>query len=193
MRSDLDVKVTAGIGIFVFLALLIFKGTDVFKDIVSVASTAISITVFVRYLFVKWIWKYPVIRFLEPLHKVPIIEGEWAGEIESTGNLQTPSDRNRVTVSVKIRQPDIHTVRVIRSSDESSSRSFNESIEVFDDGSTVLTYSYRSEPIAAVRDRSPISYGTAKLTLRRESPLRLEGDYWTDQKTTGRMSITRAT
>ncbi|WP_291516614.1 hypothetical protein [Bdellovibrio sp. ArHS] len=189
MKSQMDVKVTAGLAIIIFGLMAVFKGSDFSKDLVSLISSAISWTVIVRLLFVKWAWKWKLFKILERLHKVPNLEGKWKGQFNSTGNSNTPSDRLNGKVEVEICQPDIHTIKVVRKSDESTSRSFGEMFEVSDDGLIHFTYSYVSEPKATVRDRSPISYGTVRLVLSRTPALALEGNYWTDQKTTGTYNL----
>lgn len=191
MRSDLDVKITAGLAIFMFAALAVFKGSDFSRDVVSVVSTAVTWTVILRLLFVKWMWKWKILRFLEQVHKVPCLEGKWIGEYHSTGNPNTPPDRLKGVAEVEICQPDIHTIKVVRKSEESTSRSFGEEINVSNDGLTHLTYTYLSEPKATVRDRSPISYGAARLSFTKGERQKLEGNYWTDQKTTGFLSFER--
>lgn len=94
-------------------------------------------------------------------------------------------------MTASIVQPDMFTIRVLRNSDESGSASFGEELSKDDDGTWKLYYSYRSEPNALVRDRSPISYGTARLRTARNDLKALKGDYWTDQKTTGVLTLAR--
>lgn len=191
MKSELDVKITAGLAIIIFAILAVKEGENFAGEVFSVFSSAISYTVVARLLYVKWLWKTKLFRWLECLHGVPYLEGIWAGEYHSTGNPNTPADRLKGAAEVEIRQPNIHTIKVIRRSNESTSRSFGEEIVKGEDGITQLIYSYRSEPKATVRDRSPISYGSARLTLTRETVRKLEGDYWSDQKTTGTLDLTK--
>lgn len=191
MKSELDVKLTAGLAILIFAVLAIREGQNFASQILSVFSSAISWTVVVRLLYVKWLWKLKPLRWLESIHHVPYLEGVWTGEYHSTGNPNTPPDRLKGAAEVEICQPNIHTIKVIRRSIESTSRSFGEEILKGDDGIIQLIYSYRSEPKATVRDRSSISYGSARLTLERNGTAKLEGDYWTDQKTTGTLALTK--
>lgn len=189
MKSQLDVKITLGTGIAVFVLLALFSDALTVKELLSLIGKAISITVVARYLFVKWIWKWRWLRFLENLHGTPYLEGEWDGIVNSTGNDSTPADRKKVNVAVKICQPDIFSVKIIRTSDEGSSSSSGGAIQKMEDGRYVLSYSYLSDPDATVRKRSPISYGAARLIL--VSSDSLSGNYWTDQKTTGTLVLKR--
>jgi hypothetical protein len=56
-------------------------------------------------------------------------------------------------------------------------------------GSRVLSYSYANVPNAAVRERSQIHYGAARLRIVLKPTRMLEGEYWTDRKSTGHMSL----
>lgn len=190
MKTSLDVKFTAFLGIIVFLFLAVFKGPEFWKDLWSNISTAVTIALAIRWVLFKWVWKWKCFRFLENLHHVPYVEGVWVGKYRSTGNEKTPPDRLEGFAELEICQPDINTLKFIRKSGESTSRSFGENIYRGDDGIIQFRYSYLSEPKAEVRERSPISYGSAILTYSR-SPEHLDGNYWTDQKTTGTLELTR--
>ena len=53
-----------------------------------------------------------------------------------------------------------------------------------------LSYTYINQPKASVRDRSAISNGAAVFRIIEGKIRRLEGQYWTDRKTTGDMALT---
>jgi hypothetical protein len=65
---------------------------------------------------------------------------------------------------------------------ESKSKSISASIDKIQD-EWQLTYCYLNVPQANVRDRSAIHYGTALLCV--ENPEEIQGQYFTDRKTTG--------
>ena len=113
------------------------------------------------------------------------------GEYQSTGNVNTGMEKRSGPVEVEICQPSIHTLKIIRRSLESTSRSFGEEFLYDCDGIVQIIYSYRSEPKATVRERSAISYGSARLMLDKVNSKKIEGDYWTDQKTTGTLSLVK--
>jgi hypothetical protein len=58
------------------------------------------------------------------------------------------------------------------------------------DGIKRLSYTYINQPKASVRDRSAISNGAAVLRIVGGASRRLEGQYWTDRKTTGDVAVT---
>lgn len=188
MKNSLDVKITSGLAIFFFVLILVIKG-DIEKNVLSAATSGISLAAFFRFAFVKWIWKWRWLRWLERFHGVPFLEGNWTGQFDSSGNARTPADRLSGEVKVAIIQPDIHSIRIIRTSDESRSTSQGESISISDDGTGCLLYTYLSEPAGNVRNRSNISYGSAKLIFDRKNPTKLSGNYWTDQQTQGLFEI----
>lgn len=186
--DSMDVKITSGMAIFFFVLILVVKG-NIEENALSAATSGISIAAFLRFAFVKWIWKWRWLRWLERFHGVPYLEGNWTGQFDSSGNTRTPADRLTGAVKVVIAQPDIRSIRIMRTSDESRSTSLGESISISDDGTGCLLYSYLSEPAGNVRDRSNISYGSAKLIFDRKNPTKLWGNYWTDQQTQGLFEI----
>jgi hypothetical protein len=79
------------------------------------------------------------------------------------------------------------SINISIDTNESKSKSFIASIEKRG-GEQQLTYCYLNTPIASVRDRSAIHYGTAKLCL--DGPKKITGNCFTDRKTTGYMQFT---
>ena len=56
---------------------------------------------------------------------------------------------------------------------------------VYENGHCTLYYIFRSEKRALECDGNPPSRGSAELRIARRPALRLEGDYWTEEKTRG--------
>ncbi len=181
----------AGITIFIFIALLIIPDEISRRSIFSAATGAVGYTSLFTIFFAKWAWKWKILRLLEKIHKVPVLEGSWEGSFESLGNAKTPDDRKNGRVTVEISQPSIYSVRVVLQTDETESRSLGEQIIHSNDGTTQLLYTYLSEPKTTVRARSAISYGSAKLRYYDKENSRLEGNYWTDQQTAGNLTLAK--
>ena len=78
------------------------------------------------------------------------------------------------------------SINVVLITGESRSRSISSSIEKIQD-EWQLTYCYLNVPNANVRNRSTIHYGTALLCI--ENPEEIQGQYFTDRKTTGDMKF----
>lgn len=190
MKHSWDVKLTIGFGIVIFLLLGFLKGPEFSKEILNIISTSITVTVFGRLAFIKWIWKW--LPFLEVIHGVPNIEGKWSGSFESTWRPSPEAPPATGPIEVKITQPDIYHIKLTQNSGESLSHSYGEVFETLDDGSLFLNFSYKNVPNADVRDRSQISFGSARYLLERDGVFKLSGNYWTDRKSTGKITVSKA-
>lgn len=189
MKHEWDVKLTVGLAIVVFLILAAFKGPDFSKEILSIISSTISITFIGRFIFIKWIWKW--LPFLECIHGIPKIEGNWSGTFESTWRPSPDAPPATGPIEVKITQPDIYHIKLTQKSGESLSHSYGEVFETLEDGSIFLNFSYKNVPNADVRERSQISFGSARYQLEREGSAKLSGNYWTDRKSTGKITVVK--
>ncbi len=188
MKDESAVKATAFIAILSFIGVALYKGTNFQKELFDAITQAVSITVALRYVYVKWVWKWN--PFFEKLHSVPCIEGHWSGTFQTTWQPTDGTISPKSSIDVKIVQPDMFTIKITQQSGESCSYSFAESFEHEVDGSIFLNFSYRNEPKATVRDRSQISYGTSRYKLERsKDKIMLTGSYYTDRKTTGDVGI----
>lgn len=188
MKDESAVKATAFIAILSFIGVALYKGTDFQKELLDAITQAVSITVALRYVYVKWAWKW--CSFFERLHAVPCLEGQWSGTFQTTWQPADGSSPPKGSIDVKITQPDIFTIKITQQSGESNSYSFAESFEHEVDGSIFLNFSYRNDPKASVRNRSQISYGTSRYKLERsKDKATLSGSYYTDRKTTGDVEL----
>ena len=76
---------------------------------------------------------------------------------------------------------------------ESSSFSMAASFHIDDDSDAKsISYVYTNTPRVSVRDRSVVHDGAAVLRVITATELRLEGEYWTNRKSTGEMNLTRS-
>lgn len=185
MRST-DTKVSCFLAVGIFLLILFYRGTLSQNEIWRAATSAVSSTIALRFIFLKWAWKWRFFSFLEKLHGVPNLEGKWQGRYNSTwsedGDVQTKSG----DIEVKIIQPDLLSVKITQRSGESISHSYGETFEYLADGTIIINFSYKNDPEATVRERSQISYGSARYELIEGVDQRsLKGNYFTDRKTTG--------
>ncbi len=140
-------------------------------DIYGYAGEAIGVTAIIISCYERWLWKY------NPLEDTPVLKKHYKGTIEST------YDGIIREANLEIRQT-LLSVHVTLVSGESKSKSISSSI---DDilGEKQLTYCYLNTPKASFRDRSEIHYGTAILCI--DNPNILNGQYFSDRKTTGDM------
>ena len=135
----------------------------------SLIGEAITITTVIAVIYERFLWAF------DKTSKVPVVKGKYQGSIVSSW------DGQKREATLEIKQTLLKISITMRTS-ESSSGSVSASIdEVL--GEKQLTYCYLNKPMASVRDRSEIHYGTAMLNC--DTPGKLEGSYFTDRKTTG--------
>ena len=101
------------------------------------------------------------------------------------GSLKSSYDNIERKAVLEIRQT-LMSVHITLTTDESKSNSLSASIDEIL-GEMQLTYCYLNTPKSEFRHRSEIHYGTAMLSIT--NPASLDGQYYTDRKTTGDMSF----
>jgi hypothetical protein len=156
---------------------------------IKVVPTVVTIEGIVWWLFVRWGWKAKVLQgwFV----RIPAIDGRWSGSLQSTWlDPATGQGIPDVPVEVEIKQTFDSVTCKVRSGEMTSQSTCAEFTED-PDGTVRLVYTYVSVPRSTVRDRSPMHYGTAMLTLATQGSDSLEGAYWTDRKTTGQMHLVK--
>lgn len=146
----------------------------------KVLSTVVAADYAVWLFFVKWAWKWKILRgWLVPF---PDLNGTWKGLIQS--NWINPKTGHRIgpTPALLIIKQSFKRLTCRLVTTESSSESFAESFELdSDSGEKLLVYSYRNDPRSSVKERSEPHEGTAKLRIREGKKLGLEGKYWNDR------------
>lgn len=165
-------------GILVVVRVLISKSLNQEigpYGIVSNIGEAVSATVFIGWLYCKYLWRCEFFKWesMPRLHK------------RYNGILKSSYDRIERKINLEIKQT-LLSVEVKLISDESSSDSVNATISEIH-GQKTLLYTYLNEPMSAHRHHSQIHYGTAKLSIISDRELR--GTYYTDRNTTGDMFL----
>lgn len=140
-------------------------------DVYGCIGEIISVTVFLAFLYEKWLWKY------NPLEKTPVLSKEYTGTIKSSDE-----DMER-EASLQIKQT-LFSTQILFTTVESKSKSISSSIDNIL-GEQQLTYCFLNTPKAEVRHRSGIHYGTAMLCV--DNPKELRGYYFNDRKKIGDM------
>ncbi len=138
-------------------------------------------------LFTRWGWRIPMLQgWLVPF---PNLNGTWEGTLRSTWKKPEGSETPPIPVVLVIRQQ-FDRINCVIYTQESMSWSTAATLYMDgDDGIKTLSYTYINQPKAAVRDRSSISNGAASLRIADGQDRRLEGEYWTDRKTTGDIEV----
>lgn len=135
------------------------------------------------WLFDNYVWRWRLWRNLTLL-KVPDLNGEWAGYVESSyGN----GSIHKVTISIT---QNWSKLLVRFETQHSLSYSISGTLKVADVANPELSYLYVNEPKRSAPDTMNIHRGTATLELKGGV---LEGDYYTGRgrMTFGSIKLTR--
>lgn len=142
---------------------------NIVYSIFGYAGEAIGLTAIIVVFYNNWGWKY------DPTIQMPVLKKKYSGTIKSNYDSQT------YDAKLEIKQSFLK-ISVILKTQESTSKSIIASVEDVL-GEQLLTYTYLNTPMASVRERSAIHYGTAMLSV--DNPLEITGTYFTDRKSTG--------
>lgn len=164
--------------IAMFCLRCFFSGNEIITnfslyDLYGYAGEAIAFSAAVMLAYEKFLWRY------NPFEKTPVLKKKYKGTL-----LSTYDGVERETI-LEVKQT-LLSINVVLITGESRSRSISSSIEKIQD-EWQLTYCYLNVPNANVRNRSTIHYGTALLCI--ENPEEIQGQYFTDRKTTGDMKF----
>jgi hypothetical protein len=176
-------------GPFVIWLSMLFFSNHLQIDIEALKQVpdAISLYAIFYFIFTRWAWKWVV--FKGWLVKVPYIQGTWEGTFESTWKNDQGQTMGPTKMILVVKQT-FSSISCLAYTKESSSYSTTAQINEDDDSGVFrLSYNYTNRSKASIRDRSQIHDGAAVLQIF-ENPTRgLEGEYWTNRKTTGDMKL----
>jgi hypothetical protein len=148
-----------------------------------------AVYVILRFVFTKWGWKIPQLQgWLVPF---PDLQGTWEGFLKTTWtDPKTKKVLAPIRLVLVIRQT-FSSINCVMYTKESNSYSITANFMVDDEsGIKRLSYVYSNRPDAPIRDRSAVHDGAAILTIVAKPKKKLEGEYWTNRKTTGGISLT---
>lgn len=189
-NSKIAAWIIAGISLLTLFGLGWMLGRDLTKvsDLLKTVPMVITVDLVVAFLFQKWFWKWSWLRHW--LVFAPNLNGTWRGEIRSSWiNPETGKGIDPIPAVMTIRQALNRLSCVVRTG-EMKSFSFIAGLVIApEEQKASLAYSYDSDPIPSVRDRSQRHKGTAFLEIHESNPMRLEGEYWTERNTIGEMEF----
>ncbi len=174
--------------IILFLAAMI-QGFDLrnFLDILQLIPIVATADCFAYFVFTVWLWRWK--RFQGWLIPFPDLNGTWQGDIQTNwkdaeGNIPAP-----IPTILTIKQSFGRMSCVMRTG-EMESHSYLEGFCIDKEGQVRrLCYSYTSRPKAFLRERSTPHDGTMLFNIIGEPVHKLEGEYWTQRKTTGTVTL----
>lgn len=184
------IQITAFLGLSVayWVALLAIRGMPLSWEMLIPFSGVVGAVSITLLIFDIWAWKLPLFRGW--LVKRPILHGTWKTELQSDWkDPATGEGIGPIYCFTVVRQSASKlSIRLITR--ESKSETVSAAIEECSDGTFDINYSYRNRPKSEYRHRSEVHYGAMLLHADVLTPIRLEGEYWTDRKTTGSVILT---
>lgn len=177
-----------GLSAVYWMLFLLVRGVPVTVDLLlpfGVVVGAVSITLGI---FNRWAWHWRI--FNGWLVNRPYVQGTWKVTLKSDWkNPESGEQISPIDAFLVIRQTgsDI-SLRLFTT--ESRSETVSSGIETCKDGTFEISCTYRNKPGAEFRHRSEVHYGAMILFVDQKSPGSVEGDYWTDRKTTGTVLLT---
>ena len=149
---------------------------------------AITIYLILHFIFTKWGWKIPILQgWLVPF---PNLQGTWKGMLQTTWiDPKTEQVPPPIPIIMVIRQT-FSSISLTMYTKESNSRSSAaQLIEIENSQGKEIRFTYHNVPKATIRDRSAIHEGAATLRIISDKEMKLQGEYWTNRKSTGEMSL----
>lgn len=188
MASGATIRILVAIVAAVFFIGSWLQTGSPATSLLSLFSTAVFIVTIALALWDKWIWKSKLAQKIPSVARD--ISGTWESHLESFWvNPETGKSPEPKAVYVIIRQTSSR-VSVTLISNESRSRSSLARITREDDVWT-LHYIYTNESHLELRKNSPIHHGSGVFTVTGDPAKRLNGGYWTDRDSKGRITLSR--
>ena len=180
-----------GISIITFFILVKIKNIKEIDitSIIILLPTVITVDVLFLTIFSSYIWKFKFLRgWLVPF---PNLNGTWKGHINTTWNDPITNQRpDPIPAILTIKQSFFNVSCVMRTAEMTSRSIVSDFVLDKDNQVKRLFYSYDSNPIQTVKDRSPQHCGTVVFDIDESSKITLKGEYWTGRKTTGDIELT---
>lgn len=176
-----------GISAAIFGLLIPIYKPEGLLEYLKLIPKIVTIDLLLYFGFVKWFWKWKIFKhWLVPFEN---LNGTWKGYIKTNWvNPETGEKPAPIPAILSIQQS-FHKVSCVMRTGEMISHSYIADF-IIDNENQVnqLCYSYQSNPNPSVRDRSEIHNGTMLFNILITSQ-KLEGQYWTERKTTGEIDL----
>ena len=120
----------------------------------------------------------------------PNLNGTWKGQIHSTWIDPNTNQRpNPIPAIVTIHQSFINISCAMRTAEMNSISIVSDFYLDKENQIKKLYYTYDSNPLLTVRERSPQHSGTMSFRIIEKPKFYLTGEYWTGRKTTGEITV----
>ena len=187
MLTRPQISAFLALSLALWIGFLVISGEPLSWSMLAPFGTVVGGVSFILLMFDIWAWKWPI--FQGWLIKRPMLHGTWRTELQSDWiDPKTGETVPLINCFVVIRQTASNiSLRMV--TPESRSETVSAGIEAHSDGTFEVSCAYRNKPKAKFRDRSEVHYGAMLLGVENAKPLRVEGEYWTDRKTTGSLVL----
>jgi len=186
IRKEVATWIQLGSFICIWFLLLLASGTHALMGWEALKRFPEAVVIYScgHLFFTTWAWRWK--GFQGWLVPFPNLQGTWAGTIQTTWrNSATELTPVPIPVLLVIRQS-FSSVNCVMYSRESTSSSTAAQITGEEgSGQPQLCFIYSNCPLASVRERSQMHQGAAILRIVSKPERVLEGQYWTDRRTTG--------
>ena len=179
-----------GVSLIFFTVVYKWQGHNQlnFAILISILPKVVTLNILFIGLFSSVLWKWKIFKgWLVPF---PNLNGTWKGHIQSTWVDPVTGHRpGPIPAILTIHQSFFRISCVMRTGEMTSHCITAEFILDEHDQIKRLLYSYDSNPIATVKDRSPQHLGTMRFDIIEKPKRKLKGEYWTGRKTTGEIEM----
>lgn len=175
-------------GIWIFILWITKTDFQINIEALKKLPDVVTVYALLYFTFSKWLWRLPILQgWLVPF---PDLQGTWKGTLQTTWtDPKTKKTHPPIPLILVIRQT-FNSVSCAMYTKESSSIS-NAALISEDESNGIkrFIYNYTNKPEATIRDRSRVHDGAANLTIISKPKRALEGEYWTNRKTTGTIKV----
>lgn len=158
------------------------------ENIIKLISQIVTCNTIIIGLFVKFLWQCKIFKgWLVPF---PNLNGTWKGFIHTTWEDPITNQRpDPIPAILTIEQSFMHISCAMRTAEMNSISIVSDFHLDKENQIKKLYYSYDSNPLQTVKERSPQHCGTMAFNIIEKPKLKLMGEYWTDRKTTGEIVV----
>ena len=179
MPSPNWARITIALAALASAVVILLTGGKLDTSLARAVATASTVVILSLVAFDRWLWRWPLAR---SVHSQPILRGTWKTELRTT---YTGRKDEAIEAYLVVEQT-YSEISVRMLFDRSQSESLSADL-ILDAGRCMLFYIFRSEKSATEPDTNPPNRGAAQLVVARRPGLHLEGDYWMERGTRGRV------
>ena len=179
------------VSFLLFYATYYFQGAPTFnlKTIFQILPKIVSMDLILCTIFARFLWKFSIFKnWLVPF---PNLNGTWRGHIRTTWiDPKTGERPEPIPAILTIKQSFLRVSCVMRTEEMTSRSLVSDFVIDRENQLERLIYTYDSDPIETVKERSPQHCGTMSFDIPKEPKKSvLAGGYWTGRKTTGTIEM----